>query len=159
MRVKFPDLIVKCHPVNQAGSSSNEIGDVDFINQDSVSMCAELKDKEYTVHDVRHAVDKSIKGGCGKLLIIEGLRGRISSSEGEIANLLQDCSSLGVDLIKIKLDKDWIRSQLNPMTPNKLLDTLASLRILLDEVRASDDARDWLNEVLERRKIRIEANT
>ena len=33
MKTRLSDLEITCHPVNQAGSSSNEIGDVDFSNE------------------------------------------------------------------------------------------------------------------------------
>ena len=69
------DAIVEVHPVNESGASSKEISDLDIYINGSLVSSNELKDKEYSESDVRHAADKVIQGGGNKMLFIEGPRG------------------------------------------------------------------------------------
>lgn len=73
------NTLVDVHPVNQCGASGREISDLDiFVSGDLVSS-NELKDKQYSETDVRHAADKVIQAGGTKMLFIEGPRGRADS--------------------------------------------------------------------------------
>lgn len=50
---------VEPHKVNQSGASSKETGDIDVYNHDGALVYSiEVKDKDFTEHDVVHAVDK-----------------------------------------------------------------------------------------------------
>lgn len=72
----FPsnNVLVEVHPVNQCGASGREVSDLD-IYVDGVLFCSnELKDKDYTETDVRHAADKVIATGGTRMLFIEGPR-------------------------------------------------------------------------------------
>lgn len=69
------DYIVEVHPVNQSGASGREISDLDIYQSGILFLANELKDKEYSETDVRHAADKVIEAGGDKLIFIEGPRG------------------------------------------------------------------------------------
>jgi len=157
MKTRLSDLEITCHPPNQAGSSSNEIGDVDFSKENKVVLCAELKDKDYSVSDVMHAVDKAVDGECGKLLIVEGLRGCFLGSEKNMTQLIN--SQSGLDVVFIKVNRDWLTAQLAPLTTNQLRDALELLLATTEEIRASTDTRSWLNEVLRLSEIEIVGNS
>lgn len=50
---------VEAHKVNQSGSSSKEVGDIDVRNRDGELVYSiEVKDKDFTTNDVAHAVQK-----------------------------------------------------------------------------------------------------
>jgi hypothetical protein len=49
---------IEIHPVNESGSSSNEIGDIDVYYEGKLLFTAEVKDKKFKEHDVEHAVEK-----------------------------------------------------------------------------------------------------
>ena len=67
--------MVEVHPVNQCGASSHEISDLDIFVDGALISSNELKDKNYTEADVRHAADKVLQSGGNKMLFIEGPRG------------------------------------------------------------------------------------
>lgn len=54
----IPGAFVEVHPVNQCGASSHEISDLDIYINGALVSSNELKDKNYTESDVRHAADK-----------------------------------------------------------------------------------------------------
>ena len=64
--------MVEVHPVNQCGASSHEISDLDIYVDGVLVSSNELKDKDYTEPDVRHAADKVLQSGGNKMLFIEG---------------------------------------------------------------------------------------
>lgn len=70
-----PNTLVDVHPVNQCGASGREISDLDIFLDDELVSSNELKDKQYSETDVKHAADKVIRSGGTKMLFIEGPRG------------------------------------------------------------------------------------
>ncbi len=80
MRQEF-DVIV--HPVNQAGSSSNEVSDVDVYLDGELLHTAEVKDKDFTAQDVEHAVGKAANAGHMRLVFLIGPRGQLVGSTAE----------------------------------------------------------------------------
>lgn len=86
-----PNAKVEVHPVNQSGASGREISDLDIYVDGSLVASNELKDKDYSETDVRHAADKVLSAGGTKMLFIEGPRSApngdfISSIEAEYLN-------------------------------------------------------------------------
>lgn len=53
------EYIVKVHKVNQAGTSSNEVGDIDLFFEDKLIFSAEAKSKDFGINDVEHALGKA----------------------------------------------------------------------------------------------------
>ena len=159
MKTRLSDLEITCHPVNQAGSSSNEIGDVDFSSENKVVMCAELKDKEYFPSDLMHAVDKAVAGECSKMLIVEGPRALLSATEDEMTKLSEDISNSGLDVLRIKVDRNWLATHLELLTTNQLLDVIGLLLATTEEIRASSLTINWLNDILSRAGIEYRANS
>ena len=68
------NALVEVHPVNQCGASGREISDLDVYVDGVLISSNELKDKNYTESDVRHAADKVIQAGGDRMLFIEGPR-------------------------------------------------------------------------------------
>lgn len=67
-----PRIRVEVHPVNQCGASGREVSDLDIYYDGNILSSNELKDKEYTEIDVRHAADKVLSAGGNRMLFIEG---------------------------------------------------------------------------------------
>lgn len=74
------NMLVDVHPVNQCGASGREISDLDVFIDNKLVLSNELKDKQYTETDVKHAADKVIQAGGTKMLFIEGPRGDTNGS-------------------------------------------------------------------------------
>lgn len=72
----MPNTLVEVHPVNEAGSSSKEVSDLDIYQNGKLKVANELKDKHYTEMDVRHAVDKVIEAGGSQMFFIEGIHSK-----------------------------------------------------------------------------------
>jgi hypothetical protein len=66
------DCIVVVHKVNQAGSSSKEIGDIDVFDKSGFLYAIEVKDKDFSKYDVEHAATKIIQAGGTQGLFIYG---------------------------------------------------------------------------------------
>jgi hypothetical protein len=65
-------LEIRVHPVNQAGSSSREVLDVDVYCLEGLWLAAEVKDKVFNFNDVDHAASKARAVGLGSFFFICG---------------------------------------------------------------------------------------
>lgn len=72
------DYKVEVHPVNESGASSKEISDLDIYLDGKLFVSNELKDKEFTDHDMEHAADKVIAAGKGQINFVIGRHGGCS---------------------------------------------------------------------------------
>lgn len=68
------DFDIRIHPVNQAGSSSREVLDIDVYERNSLRYTAEVKDKIFTVNDVDHAARKVRAAGVEQFFFVCGPR-------------------------------------------------------------------------------------
>ncbi len=74
-------FIVGCHKVNQSGSSSKEVGDIDIFSSDGkYRYSIEVKDKTFSDSDVGHAFKKIIANGGMKGAFIYGPRSSFNES-------------------------------------------------------------------------------
>lgn len=66
-------FMVKAHKVNESGSSSKEIGDIDIFDQRGrVLTSIEVKDKNFSREDVEHAIRKFKEAGLTRTMFIYG---------------------------------------------------------------------------------------
>ena len=94
---------VKVHPTNEAGSSSNEISDVDVREGDRLVFTAEVKDKPFIMRDVMHAISKVKAAGLPCLHFIKGPRAE--QTDGSDEELTQAAANEGVELVVLELDQ------------------------------------------------------
>jgi len=95
-RHKGEDWSIQVHPVNEAGSSSNQISDVDVYSGKELVHTCEVKDKEVIASDVHHAIRKASTAQCKSLHIILGLSGRVRDATP--AALEAFAADLGMEL-------------------------------------------------------------
>lgn len=67
--------LVEVHPVNESGASSKEVSDLDVYLDGGIYVANELKDKDFTDHDLTHAADKVIAAGKMQMNFIFGRHG------------------------------------------------------------------------------------
>lgn len=85
------DLDVRVHKVNQAGSSSKEVLDVDIYYENYLINSVEVKDKEFSPEDVEHAVVKGMGAGLKSITFVCGKKGSLNSgSEFLVKNIWCD---------------------------------------------------------------------
>jgi hypothetical protein len=82
MRSISNNFRVEVHPVNQCGASSKEISDLDIYKDGKLYIANELKDKNFGLMDVEHAVSKVKSSGHSTMFFIYG-KG-VSFDEDEI---------------------------------------------------------------------------
>ena len=70
LSVLYPDFSIKCHPSNQSGSSSKEIGDIDVFTDGVLKITVEVKDKAFTLADYNHASKKAKEAGLANYIFI-----------------------------------------------------------------------------------------
>lgn len=87
---------VRVHKVNQAGSSSNEVLDVDVYDGEELIYTIEVKDKNFTSDDVEHAVSKAIRAGCRSVVFATGPNGTLLKNS--ISELTRIWAGKGIDL-------------------------------------------------------------
>lgn len=77
---------IKVHPVNQAGTSSNEILDIDIYLNKKIEYTIEVKDKIFSENDVDHAASKAKSGGINRLFFICGPKSNRALERNKIIN-------------------------------------------------------------------------
>jgi len=64
---------IEPHKVNESGSSSKEIGDIDIYDKTGTLVNSiEVKDKDFTVQDVMHAVEKFREASLSSSMFVYG---------------------------------------------------------------------------------------
>jgi SacI restriction endonuclease len=72
---------IAVHPVNECGSSSNQVSDIDVRVGSKLIITAEVKDKRYIAKDVDHAVGRVKREGFHTLHFIEGPRAEFDGED------------------------------------------------------------------------------
>lgn len=131
---------VLVHPVNQAGSSSNEILDIDIYvkaEKKKILLSVEVKDKPYARQDVLHAISKAKKAGLRKILFVEGK----SAAPTDFCkdSLTYDSLSDGFLIVFMPIQRLFIHSLLES---NELFDSPELILEKLEEVAISVRCKD-----------------
>lgn len=136
---------VIAHKVNQSGSSSKEVGDIDIYKEDHFYYAIEVKDKKFTSYDLEHAFKKiqEQRGSKGQFIYgpsatfdEELLEKRISAFEQEgFMVLFQDIFTYSRTMI-FKIDLN---------SKQEFIDTIMSTAI---EINAKDETKNWIQELL-----------
>lgn len=83
---QFEDFEVIVHPVNQSGTSSNEVADIDIKKNGKIFVVIEVKDKQFSEQDVDHAAFKASQYGLKSIIFVIGANGTcIGSSLEQVA--------------------------------------------------------------------------
>ena len=127
---------VEVHPANQAGSSSNEVGDIDIRFKDKI-VGIEVKDKPYTWTDINHALEKVKASGNTKLVFAIGRHAGIDKDA--YVKFIEITAEEGMDLSFINIDM-VIHQQLSLFTDEERFELLKNIHITLFEMRAKDEA-------------------
>lgn len=73
---------VNPHKVNESGSSTKEIGDIDIFDNDETAVSSiEVKDKEFSKEDVDHAIRKFADAGIERSMFVYGKCASFNRSE------------------------------------------------------------------------------
>ena len=135
--------IVVPHKVNESGSSSKEVGDIDiFDDKGKIVSSIEVKDKDFAKIDVEHAIKKFAYARLTKTLFIFGRAVMYDAEEvHEIASEYGRngyfCSVVSVlDFVKIRLSS--IQQSIS------LQDFSSTMLSYAKKINAKDDTIDWI---------------
>ena len=92
----YPDAKTEIHPANEAGSSSNEVGDIDIKFPDGRLYAVEVKDKIFSTTDINHAVEKARASHCNKAIFALGYNA--SSQDVDFYSIMQKWNDIGINL-------------------------------------------------------------
>jgi hypothetical protein len=136
---------VIAHKVNQSGSSSKEIGDIDIFKEGTFHYAIEVKDKNFNSHDVEHAFTKIIQSKGIKGQFIYGVNAffdekevteRISRYEKKgFMVLFQDILTYSRTMI-FKTDLD---------NKQEFIDTIIQTAI---EINSKEEVKSWIQKLL-----------
>lgn len=72
LKLLYNTAAIEVHPANEAGASSNEVGDIDIKFPDGDLYAVEVKDKVFTDTDVNHATEKVKNSGYCRMIFACG---------------------------------------------------------------------------------------
>ncbi len=140
------DLTVRAHKVNQAGSSSKEVSDIDVYN-DKLIYTAEVKDKQFSAQDVEHAVAKVAEASHNTLLFIKGPRGKLTGDSEE--NQAAIWRKKGFNLYFVNII-DFFTSLLSISPTFSHQDLIAALNTHADTAKVKDETFEHLTECIKK---------
>lgn len=139
------DFKVVCHPTNEAGSSSREIGDIDVFNNGVYYYSIEVKDKNFTEGDVDFALNKMFSANAISGGFVYGPRAKFDSEPVFQCIQRYDKSRFIVVFENIFA---YLKHMLM-VTPRLDFEVFINLlNITINEINAKDTTREWLSEIL-----------
>jgi SacI-like restriction endonuclease len=100
-RSRGQEWTLQVHPVNESGSSSNEVSDIDVYSGKELLLTVEVKDKRFKEHDVEHALEKVAAVGHDALHFICGPHGELH--DGSQESLMAMAATTNVELLMLDL--------------------------------------------------------
>jgi len=140
---------VVVHPANQAGTSSNEIGDIDLKQKKTLVMAVEVKDKIFAASDVGHALRKVIEAGNNRLLFLVGRHAKPISSDVNFRKISEKEAQKGGDISFECLDNLCFR-MMALFSEEERKNVLLNIAGILDEMRATDATKAHFKTCLKR---------
>jgi len=134
--------LVEVHPVNQSGASSHEISDLDIYVDSMLVSSNELKDKNYTESDVRHAADKVLQAGGNKMLFIEGPR---CSAVGTFKNIIENQYRNRNFMLHIISYKDFFATLLGSMKNVDCYEFMEFILTVAHETKFKEEVIDYMD--------------
>ena len=140
LRLLYSQMTGECavaiSPVNQAGSSSREAGDIELWAGGRLEGSIEVKDKKVGMTDVQHALRKAREGGAERFIFLQGGQApRLLRSE--LRDLQQEAMALGIEFTVWKLSS--LVSFAATLPGLDWDDALTTIQGILREGRMSDD--------------------
>lgn len=88
------DFKVEPHKVNQSGASTKEVGDIDIYDKNKKLIYSiEVKDKDFSMQDVAHAITKFKQADLNTSLFVYGKN--VSFDEDDVFQLLKEMGRQG----------------------------------------------------------------
>lgn len=136
---------VRPHKVNESGSSTKEIGDIDIYDAAGIVVASiEVKDKVFSKEDVDHAIGKFRASGVDRTMFVYGRSAKFERSEvfqvaARYGRTGYFCSVIGiVDYAKLRLT--------HMMHENTLADFVEQMLCCARKINAADCTVEWIKQ-------------
>ena len=133
------------HKVNESGSSSKEIGDIDiYSSSDQLLSSIEVKDKDFTKEDVEFAIHKFASEKISKSLFIYGRKVRFNKKD--VFSAAAKLGSQGFYCVVISIE-DYAKMRIYSIKQNfSINEFIALLLYYAKEINAKNETIQWIKE-------------
>lgn len=133
------------HKVNESGSSSKEVGDIDiFTSSDELLSSIEVKDKDFTKEDVEHAIHKFALSKVEKSLFIFGRK--VNFDKGTVFNTAAELGKQGFYCTVISIE-DYAKMRIYSIKRNFSVNEFVELLLFYaKKINAKDDTVKWIKD-------------
>lgn len=136
---------IKSHKVNQSGSSSKEVGDIDIFYNNKVISAIEVKDKDFSDTDVEHALKKFFDGKCEKSMFIFGCS--VHFDEDAVKKVLLEYDNKGLFTIFTPI-LPYCRNILYRISTLDRKTFISTLFKIEKEIQAKEETINWVRETI-----------
>lgn len=144
LKIIYPN--VKVHPANECGASSNQVGDIDIMSNNSCVSCAiEVKDKDFSESEVNFAVKKAVGKNCARIIFAYGRHAR--NHPEDFTNIIDKWKSKQVMLAVQNIDS-FINETIKVLAGTKFNEIIFNILSILVEMRSKDSTRLNFDEIL-----------
>lgn len=133
------------HKVNESGSSSKEVGDIDiFTTSDELLSSTEVKDKDFTKEDVEHAIHKFALSKVEKSLFIFG--SKVTFDKDCVFSTAAELGKQGFYCAVISIE-DYAKMRIYSIKRNFSINEFVELLLFYAKrINAKDDTIRWIKD-------------
>lgn len=136
---------IRVHPTNQAGSSSNEVSDIDVYDGKTLIYTAEIKDKPFSKQDVDHAAQKALISGHNAVFFLVGPQGE-HLKPAEMIELIEERQDLKIDILSVR---EFFLAALGLANDKYDFDYISdAMNVIIYEARFKDITMDYIRQSL-----------
>jgi hypothetical protein len=144
---QFEGFEVIVHPVNQSGTSSKEVADIDIKKNGKIFVAIEVKDKQFSEQDVDHAAVKASRDGLNSITFVIGVNGTcIGSSLEQVAKTILLARNVNVVFIDLLT---FVRSVIALCPELSSATFFQKLQYIAIGVRAKDEVFEHIERVFQ----------
>ena len=140
---------VMVHKVNQSGKSSKEVGDIDVYDGMEYKYSIEIKDKDFTEHDVIHAFKKMINAKSHKGAFIYGPRAKYDKEKIDKCLDIFESKDFFTLFISVLSYSRVMLFSLKNLDFARFVDTIVEISAIIN---CKSTTKKWLNNTLEMAK-------
>ncbi|MDE7463210.1 MAG: restriction endonuclease, SacI family [Muribaculaceae bacterium] len=139
------DFKVVPHKVNESGSSSKEVGDIDVFDSEGTLVNAiEVKDKTFSVQDVLHAISKFRQANLTSSLFVYGKN--VTFDEDEVYNALKSIGREGHYCCLISI-LNYAKLRISDLKTVTMRDFVDGLLKFSQVINAKDDTVNTIKDI------------
>jgi len=132
------------HKINESGSSSKEVGDIDIYHEKEYYHSIEVKDKTFTVYDLQHALNKVIDNGGKQGTFIYGPRATYDEEKIKIKLFDYEQKRFNVLFLDILTYLKVMLFKTPKIDFSNFIQTVMNIAI---EINATDNVKKWIKQV------------